>query len=92
MLGINLNKNDHIDVDSVDFKEKIAESVKEYVINNWDNVVSFEDSNQEVLVKIDLQIIYQLQIDLQNYSFYIEFQKDIYYPNPLICLDDISLC
>ena len=54
MLGVNLLKDDHMDVDSIDFKEKIAEAVKNYVIDNWNNVVSFEDGNNEVLVKIDL--------------------------------------
>lgn len=54
MLGINLLKDNHMDVNSVDFKEKIAESVKNYVIDNWGNVTSFENGDNEILVKVDL--------------------------------------
>ncbi len=54
MLGINLIKDNHMDISSVDFKEKIADVVKDYVINNWDDVASFENGDNEILVKIDL--------------------------------------
>ena len=54
MLGINLLKDNHMDISSVDFKEKIAEAVKNYVIDNWDTVVSFEDGDNEILIKVDL--------------------------------------
>lgn len=54
MLGINLIKDNHTDVSSVDFKEKIAEAVKKYVIDNWNNVTAFEDGDNEILVKVDL--------------------------------------
>ena len=54
MFGINLIKDNHMVVSSVDFKEKIAEAVKNYVIDNWDNVASFEDGDNEILVKVDL--------------------------------------
>lgn len=54
VLGVNLTKDNHMDVSSVDFKEKIAEAVKNYVIDNLDNVTSFEDSDNEILVKVDL--------------------------------------
>ena len=54
VLGINLNKNECIDPNSVDYKEKVANAVKDYVIDNWDDVVIYEDGDQEVLVKIDL--------------------------------------
>ena len=54
MLGINLIKDNHMDISSVDFKEKIVDVVKDYVINNWDDVASFENGDNEILVKIDL--------------------------------------
>lgn len=54
MLGINLIKDNHMDISSVDFKEKIVDVVKDYVINNWDDVASFENGGNEILVKIDL--------------------------------------
>lgn len=54
MLGINLLKDYNINVNSVDFKEKIADTLKNYVIDHWDTVVSFEDSDNEILVKVDL--------------------------------------
>ena len=54
MLGINLIKDNHMDVSYVDLKEKIAEAVKKYVIDNWDGVASFEDGDNEILVKVDL--------------------------------------
>jgi type IV secretory pathway component VirB8 len=54
MFGINLLKDDNINVNSVDFKEKIADTLKNYVIDHWDTVVSFEDGDNEILVKVDL--------------------------------------
>lgn len=54
MLGINFCKDNHMNIDSVDFKEKVANAVKDYVIDNWSKVVSFEYGDQEALVKIDL--------------------------------------
>lgn len=54
MLGINLLKDYNINVNSVDFKEKIAEAVKNHVIDNWDNVTAFEDGDNEILVTVDL--------------------------------------
>lgn len=54
ILGINLIKDNHMDISSVDFKEKIVDVVKDYVINNWDDVASFENGDNEILVKIDL--------------------------------------
>ena len=61
MVGINVYDEKKIDTSSDDFKIKIANSVKEMVLRDWDKIVNLEEYQDEntknfhVDVKIEIE-------------------------------------
>ena len=47
MVGINVYDEKKIDTSSDDFKIKIANSVKEMVLRDWDKIVNLEEYQDE---------------------------------------------
>lgn len=58
MVGIKIFDENKIDTSSTEIKGKIAKAISDYVFDNWENVVSFENSDDtegyEVLFKVTL--------------------------------------
>lgn len=44
MVGISIYNDKEIDTDSLEIKETISTSIKDYIINNWDQCVTIEQA------------------------------------------------
>ena len=44
MVGFSIYDNKEIDTNSLEFKEVVSDSVKQYIIKNWDQCVYIEKS------------------------------------------------
>lgn len=42
MVGFSIYENNEIDTNSLEFKEIVSNSLKNYIINNWNQCVSFK--------------------------------------------------
>lgn len=58
MVGIKIFDENKIDTSSTEIKKKICKAIFDYVFDNWENVVSVENSDDsegyEVLFKVTL--------------------------------------
>lgn len=58
MVGIKIFDENKIDISSTEIKKKISKAISDYVFDNWENVVSVENSDDtegyEVLFKVTL--------------------------------------
>lgn len=58
MVGIKLYDDKRIDTSSKELREKVSKAVADYIVENWDEVVSVEEdtfkSQYYVTLKIDL--------------------------------------
>lgn len=58
MVGIKIFDENKIDTSSTEIREKVAKAISDYVFDNWENVVSVENSDDsegyEVLFKVTL--------------------------------------
>lgn len=58
MVGIKIYEENKIDTFSTEMKEKVSKAISDYVLDNWNDVVSIENSKDcegnEVLFKVTL--------------------------------------
>lgn len=58
MVGIKIYNETKIDTSSTELKEKVSKAISDYVLDNWDDVVSIENSKDceehEILFKLTL--------------------------------------
>lgn len=58
MVGIKIFDENKIDTSSAEIKKKISKAISDYIFDNWENVVSVENSDDsegyEVLFKVTL--------------------------------------
>ena len=58
MLGASVHNNKEIDTNSLEFKEMVSDSIKQYIIKNWDQCVHVEE-----FIELDRYVV-QFSVEL----------------------------
>ena len=56
MIGISIYNEKEIDTDSLEIKETVSNSIKEYIMNNWNQCVSTKKSITDDICVVQFNI------------------------------------